>query len=118
MISYYDLLGLIKKGEQPKKIKQGNDVYVWEEYTYLTENGKNYLINKYEKDLFEKDIKIIEEKPKQVENIKVDNENIIDIDETGKHLIDTNRKDRNVYIPKINGLIDAVNYLLGEDKHE
>ena len=43
VISIYELLGLIKQGKQPNKIKYCGNVYEWEEEWYLTKE-KNYKI--------------------------------------------------------------------------
>lgn len=66
-------------------------------------------------ELLEYDFEIIEEieKPKKIE---LDDNCFIDYDETGRHFINTNRKDRNIYIPKINWLIDKVDYLLKKEE--
>lgn len=53
---------------------------------------------------------IIEEE-KEIEEIEVENGHIVDYDETGKHYITTNRKDRNIYINKINELVREIRKL-------
>lgn len=64
-------------------------------------------------------VEIIEE-DKDIEEIvlekSLNDEYIIDYNETGKHRIATNRKDRNIYIPRINKLIREVNKLKKEGK--
>lgn len=68
-------------------------------------------------DLLEYDFEIIEEieKQKVLEKIELDDNCFIDYDETGRHFINTNRKDRNIYMPRINWLIDKVDYLLKKE---
>lgn len=121
MISYYELLGLIKKDKQPDKVRYGGYIYKWNENSYYCEYDNELLISRfYDKDLVNAYcIEIIEDKPNKIEEIKLNFENdIIDFDKDKVHYIGTNRKDRNVYIQKINELIKAVNYLLEVDKHE
>lgn len=43
VISTYELLGLIKQGKQPGKIKYFGNIYKWEEDWYYTEK-KNYKV--------------------------------------------------------------------------
>ncbi len=105
MISYYDLLGLIKEGKQPSKVKYGEKIYEWSGSNYKHEN--EFITNFVDEiDMFKKRIEIIEEKPKQITKI-----DIPAIDN-----IENKRIYRAEY--KINELIDKINYLLGEDKHE
>lgn len=63
-------------------------------------------------ELIEYEFEIIEENIKKIE---LDDDCFIDYDNTGRHLITTNRKDRNIYMPKINWLIEKVNYLLKKE---
>lgn len=37
MISYYELLGMIKEGNNPKKVKYYNIIYEWDGYNYINE---------------------------------------------------------------------------------
>lgn len=82
MISYYELLGMIKEGKEPNKIKvhlnstpkiylKDDDIY---EYCYYIldskeiedENYKDYLMDSFiESMMFEKNIEILEEKTKK-----------------------------------------------------
>ncbi len=58
-------------------------------------------------------LEIIEDKPEKIEKIKINDKYIeyFEKDET-RHYMNINRKDRNIYIPKINEVIDKLNYLL------
>jgi len=118
MISYYELLGLIKEGKQPESVQYLGIDYNWNNKSYFNEKNCAYLVERiHEINMFKKTIEIIEEKPKQIEEIELNLENdIIYFGEDRVHYIGTTRKDRDVYIPKINELIDKVNYLLKEDK--
>lgn len=85
----------------------------------LAEENKQDSVPKYViKDI----LQIIEDKPKKIEKIETRSccgyTNIIDIDEKGEHHLTTNRKDINIYIPKINELIEQVNYLLEKSDKE
>lgn len=55
------------------------------------------------------------EEDKKIEKIKMNGDDIIDDDLDGRHFIGTNRKDRRIYIKKINELIDKVNKLEKEE---
>ncbi len=77
MISYYELLTLIKEGEQPDKVKYKYFEYEFhEDGVYINENS-GYLNSDLADDfgdlplIEDKVIEIIEEKPKQIEEIKL-----------------------------------------------
>lgn len=120
MISYYELLGLIKEGKQPSKVKYGGYIYYYDGVQFMSYIKEATLLEQFaDYEMFIKNIEIIEEKPKQIEEIEFNLENdIIYFGEDRVHYIGTTRKDRDVYIPKINEIIDKVNDLLKEDKHE
>lgn len=101
MISYYDLLGMIKEGNIPKKVKHKNRIYKWTENSYYY-NDDNFdaLLDMFDdKDMFENNIEIIEEY-KYIEKI------------------DTESKDCTMFeleiIHKINELIDEINKIRKE----
>lgn len=105
MISYYELLGLIKEGKQPDKVEYDDAIYCWVNGSYEHSNRCEFLAEQLnEINMFNKNIKIIEEKPKQIEMI-----NIPTIDN-----VENERICRAEF--KINELTKAVNYLLKEDK--
>lgn len=127
MISYYELLGLIKEDKQPKKIKFNNIVYVWSEDYYY--NGEEHEIFEdiFSKRIatvfgsFEKCIEIIEDKPKKIEklNIEIENEttgNAFIRNEHGTKCFLT--KHSKIIAEKVNELIDRTDYLLEGDKYE
>lgn len=59
MISYYELLGMIKKGKIPNKIEYNYDVYTWDGKCYSV--GYKFLADQLlEIEMFEQNIKIIE----------------------------------------------------------
>lgn len=100
MISYYELLGMIKEGKQPKKVKYDDGIFEWDDYDYIS--SANYLSNYLnERRMFDKNIEIIEENE--------DIEEINYIEHLGVDLVKT-------LYDKINELIREVNKLRKEDK--
>lgn len=116
-----DLLNKIANSEEvPNKIKFHNNIFIFDksDMTYYLENSDKNLFSICNYKILSDEVEIIEEKPKKIEKIQLKNECIIDCDETGKHFIKTNRKDRNIYITKINEIIDNLNYLLEKSDSE
>ena len=83
-ITIYELLGLVKDGKAPKKIKFRNEIY---EYKNNIEDGfidyagieketnerfylSSYIGNNYISDIFTDEVEIIEE-PKKIEKIEI-----------------------------------------------
>ena len=111
-ITIYELLGLIKDGKAPKKIKFCGNIYEWEDDWYLTKEknykvclgGKeedcNILINS-----FNENVEIIED-PKKIEKITV-REKTLGFP-NGEW---TARNMDKAFAIKINELIDEVNKL-------
>lgn len=74
-ITMYELLGLVKDGKAPKKIKFCGRIYEWEDDWYLTKE-KNYKVHLGGKkedhnilvNAFNENVEIIEE-PKKIEKI-------------------------------------------------
>lgn len=122
-VTIYELLGLVKDGKAPKKILYTFCEYEFDEEENDYRNKDDVLLFRflfsYEREALFFKVEIIEEKPNKVKQIEVNNSHIVDYDETGKHYLTTNRKDRNIYIKKINELTKALNYLLEKsDKDE
>lgn len=116
-----DLLNKIAKGEEvPKEIRYKEKKWVYstnvQDYIYENDREIKYLIQEIlkgytaTKKLLLYKVEIIEEE-KDIEEIEVENGHIVDYDETGKHYITTNRKDRNIYINKINELVREIRKL-------
>lgn len=128
IITMYELLGLIKDGKAPKKIKFCENIYEWEDGWYKTkeENYKvclggedyNILIN-----AFNEDVEIIEE-PKKIEKLdvallgqcdnwlrcptnKVTKQDV----ELNPYIINNIRENTLYFQRKINELIDEINNL-------
>ena len=114
-IDIYTLLGLIKDGKAPKKIKYKNNIY---EYDGETQNYCSpinmiwdFLIGKDIVALLDDEVEIIEY-PKKIEKIEIYE------DEEGHYFL--NKQDRKVYVncdemdfmaDKFNELIDEINNL-------
>lgn len=112
MISYYELLGMIKEGKQPKKVKYDDGIFEWDDYDYIS--SANYLSNYLnERRMFDKNIEIIEE-DKYIEELYISKNDItypdgaINDDEVVDCILEITSK--------INKLIKEVNKLRKEDK--
>lgn len=131
MISYYELLTMIKEGKEPKRLRvyltstqskiycAENDIdntfsyYVIENEGEENENFKYYLGECFlESDMFDKNIEILDKK--EIEKIEFDtngiDERIVWFDERGKHHFNTNTKDK-FFANKINEIIDIIEEL-------
>ena len=72
MISYYELLGMIKKGNNiPEKVKYDNEMFVWcGGYYYNGDKGSYITDVMYEEDMFCEKVEIIKYN-KKIEKIKM-----------------------------------------------
>lgn len=122
-ITIYELLELIKDGKAPNKILYDHYIWSWtgdDYHTILKTEKEQFLITgmyyTWLSEFLNDKVEIIEEDNNVIGKILTtyDGE-IIDYVNGEKHLINTNRKDINIYIPKINKLIDEINKLK-EDK--
>ncbi len=123
-ITIYELIGLIKDGKAPKKIICFNKVYRLhnnkEDYisqdksTFLSTDLKRTVGNNFLAILLQLNVEILPEEKEweDIEEINVicDSIEFYD-DEKVRHLMNTNAKDRNIYIVKINQLIKNQKYL-------
>ena len=112
-ITIYKLLGLVKDGKAPKKIKFCGSIYEWEDDWYLTkeknykvclggkEEDYNILIN-----AFNENVEIIEE-PKKIEYEQ--------IEELTCNEYDFEKKTINSLIKNQRKLIDEINNLKEND---
>lgn len=74
MISYYELLGMIKKANFPEKVKYHDNTYVWTGRNYHRTGTVCYLSSDIDEvDMFGKNIEII--KPKKIKKLKIENDN-------------------------------------------
>lgn len=120
-IKVIDLLNMISKGEEvPEKIKYNDRIYT--RFQNLNGNRLYYYQVLNECVFLVEQISSVGELLNEVELIEEDNNvigkilttydgEIIDYVNGEKHLINTNRKDINIYIPKINELINEINKL-------
>ena len=136
-ISIYELLGLIKEGKAPKKIKGGNNIYIYDEFEkdYVDDFYEdilkrktrhtgdilylNYLCKKLGSGEYQNitkqlnyEVEVIEEiieEEKKIEKISLNIEGDIIYCENGEtHRFNTNKQNR--YLAnKINELIDLIN---------
>lgn len=111
-ITIYELLGLIKDGKAPKKIKVYGDTFEKNEYQndikniYFDEDGDT-LFDDYTWDLND-EVKILDEEDEfiDIEEIKLTSDGDIKGYYNGEtHHITTNIKDKEVYIKLLNQLI-------------
>lgn len=124
MISYYELLGMIKEGNIPKRlyVKIANygmyyiADYDGEEFSFYKRQNKDGVDENYhfylsecflESSMFDKCIQVLDEEEfEDIEEIELTNdEKIKGYYNGGTHYITTNVKDREVYIKLINQLI-------------
>lgn len=111
MISYYELLGLIKEGKQPETIKYGCSIYKWDGKEYMGYNGDRHSTrisyNWSDKCLASaKNIKIEDNK---IEKIKLDRENNIEYIENGETKHFSANKRVTYLVNKLNEVIDRLN---------
>lgn len=122
MISYYELLGLIKEGKQPNKVKYGEIEFEWDGCNYLSSNNLRKELNMTDVELANiPTIEVIEEKPKKIGKLNIEIENKT----TGNAFIRNEHgtkcfltKHSKIIAEKVNELIEKANYLLEEDRHE
>ena len=120
MISYYELLGMIKDGNNPIKVKYGNIIYEWDGYNYTNEKEQyltTSITNNYDdNEVFDKDIEILEE-DKDIEELKIENDNSTHFyirDERGTKCGMT--KHSKLIAEKLNEVIKEVNKLRKDRK--
>lgn len=129
-ISVYELLGLIKDGKEPKKVKYNNRTYEFKEIEegtgYVYESGivKIWLSNEIEFDIsrcLNEKVEIIEEDKPIIENI-----NKLNYQQIGTYQLDNNdilgfikslNEQFTKYGRKINEIIDYINRKENNDKH-
>lgn len=107
-ITMYELLGLVKDGKAPKKIKYHNKEFEYKEgcEDYYGYYGNGLFEDKFENctNFLNDEVEIIEE-PKKIEKIELCME--YDYEEVNDNL----EKDMKTLVFKINELIDEINNL-------
>ncbi len=118
-ITIYELIGLVKDGKQPKKIKYKGQEYTFfkdneiEDYSFKSDNEINGWLstsigNEYISEMFTNTVEIIGE-PKKIGKIKQLN-NVADCKELIE-LEDKQQINNHILKDKINELIDEINNL-------
>ena len=110
MISYYELLGMIKENNIPEKVKYDDDLYEFDYNLncYHSESGKCYLSEAFdEENAFDKIIEIIEDK--KIKKLKVDNGYIAGVLENGDEHWYTMSSPQKILANKINEIIEVLN---------
>ena len=118
-ITVYELLGLIKDGKAPKKIKYENNIYEFTNYDYrrvVTEIERGFveywLIGNYNQDLqslLNEKIEILEENKPIIEKLKVKDNKVIGKWKNGSDYRYTLSAPQVVIINKLNEIIDYIN---------
>lgn len=94
MISYYELLGMIKKVKFPSMVKYNDKTYIWTGRYYRRIGADNYLSGDIDEvDMVEQNIEIIENN-KQIEKLK----DLPTLSETEL-----------IFVKKINEIIEVLN---------
>lgn len=94
MISYYELLGMIKEVNFPSKVKYNDKTYIWTGRYYRRIGADNYLSGDIDEvDMVEQNIEIIENN-KQIEKLK----DLPTLSETEL-----------IFVKKINEIIEVLN---------
>lgn len=101
------LVNIASKKEVPQKIKYGDIIWqfngsTYEDKTQDLDSYKRYFFGKYNLNILNHEIEIIEEKPKKIKTINFRNEK-------GETLIGANMWE---FYYRLNELRNAVNYLL------
>ena len=110
-IDIYTLLGLIKDGKAPKKIKYKNNIYEYDgeiqNYCSPINMIWNFLIGKDIVALLDDEVEILEE-PKNIKKIEIYE------DEDGHYFL--NNRDKKIYIgcDEIDFMVDKFNELIDE----
>lgn len=110
MISYYELLGMIKENNIPEKVKYDDNTYIWNGRNYHTIEADNrpYLNSDIDEvDMIKRNIEIIE--PKKIEKLKLENGHIAEVLENGDEHWYTISSAQRILASKINEIIEVLN---------
>lgn len=112
MISYYELLGMVKDKTNPKKVKHDGNIFEWNTFNYFNDNIGEHLTRRLnEMDMFDKNIEIIEEN-KKIETISSYVSGCGSIDENNlDQYINKLFSQQSVIFNKLNEVIREVNKL-------
>lgn len=106
-ITIYKLIGLIKDGKAPTKIKYKNNIFYFDKHCYIYENKMDTGIAMWDFSCLNDEVELIEE-PKKIGKIEMCTSGIMGFD--GVENITSELKN------KINELIDEINNLKKEYK--
>ena len=103
-ITLYELLGLVKDGKAPKKVKFNGLIWTFNEYfnQYQTENGGGNIWNGFNFNILNDKVEIIEEEKKIPEKIEICK------DEEGYYFMDNHCKKIYISCEGFNQLIDCI----------
>lgn len=111
MISYYELLGVIKEGNIPERVEYGGDIFNYSKAngTFYCEKTDVFLDELFDaKNSFNKDIAIIENK--KLKKLKIENNNnVVGKWEDGRDYCYTLSAPQMVLANKINEIIEVIN---------
>ena len=107
LISYYDLLGMIKERNNPKEVKCGDTVFKWCECSYFDEKGRHLNGNLTDVGALMECIEIIESK--KIKKLKIENGKVVGKWNNGGDYCYTLSAPQTVLVNKINEIIEALN---------
>lgn len=115
-ISVYELLGLIKDGKAPKKIKFCGEIFVFRNNTYEYEDGNISLFHEYKEyfayetiEYLNDEVEILEEYKPTIEPITLDDWNEITYNENWELLKNDFNKNMKTIFDRLNKIIDYIN---------
>lgn len=111
-ITIYELLGLVKDGKAPTKIKYKNNIFYFDKHCYIYENKIDTGIAMWDFSCLNDEVEIIEE-DKKIEklNTSIINANRYDYDKNKEMTISNITADILSISKAINELIDEINNL-------
>lgn len=108
MISYYELLGMIKEVNFPSKVKYNDNTYIWTGRNYRRIGTDNYLNSDIDEvDMVEQNIEIIENN--SIQKLKIENGKVIGKWNNGSNYCYTLSAPQTVIVNKINEIIEVLN---------
>ena len=109
MISYYELLGMIRDRINPAKVIYDEIFYCWDGKNYKDENTNCFLIGFIDEiDMFKKNIEIIKD-TKKIKKLKIENGKVVGKWNNGSGYCYTLSAPQTVIVNKINEIIEVLN---------
>lgn len=112
-ISYYELLGLIKEEKNPTKVVYDDNVYIWDGDNYKAKKDSYITEKMHEKDMFKKDIILLELKEIIEEDKEIEEIDLGIVTPNGEYIIPP---DTGKIQDKINEIIRELNKMKKEGK--